>query len=396
MPCSVALAIGYLLAPGADLSADAVAQARTTDRVRAFEFSAATAALKASAVSCSPAIPSNIFQALSYTEFRGDRRLFHSARRRVSASSRHPPADDTIRIAGALFAAFSKIFEWILAPSGARPLLPDGGNSRLGRHRHVPQPGQLHHRVLSAPRSLSSPSIRPSSSCSAAWTGSARCRSYGGRCLISFLANNPIIALRPTITSLVEKLKAEDEVANTVLPFGIIASQHGQIINIILLTMFLANMYGVEPFGGAGHSALGIGGMIGGTAVVGGGATLAPVMAPILGSVGVPGDMAIVVLGDHRTDHRPDDLAADRLCRLDPRPARARRSTVPWRTGRSRSEAPKGHRALIGPACCPAPRVLSADAAAAFAPSIGGRGKRGKRHLDRIRRFSRMIVGGLL
>jgi len=36
--------------------------------------------------------------------------------------------------------------------------------------------------------------------------------------------------------------------------------------------------------------------MIGGTAVVGGGATLAPVMAPILGSVGVPGDMAIVVL----------------------------------------------------------------------------------------------------
>jgi hypothetical protein len=41
---------------------------------------------------------------------------------------------------------------------------------------------------------------------------------------------------------------------------------------------------------------LAIAGMVGGTAVVGGGATLAPAMAPVLGSLGIPGDMAIVVL----------------------------------------------------------------------------------------------------
>lgn len=112
---------------------------------------------------------------------------------------------------------------------------------------------------------------------------------------MSFLANNPFIALRPTISALVDRLKVEGDVANMAVPFGVIAAQHGQIINIILVTLFLSNLYGIDLSVGE-IATLAIAGMIGGTAVIGGGATLAPAMAPILGSLGIPGDLAIVVL----------------------------------------------------------------------------------------------------
>ncbi len=59
--------------------------------------------------------------------------------------------------------------------------------------------------------------------------------------------------------------------------------------------MFLANVYGIH-FSVTQVTTLIIGSIIGGTAVVGGGAALAPALAPILGSVGVPGDLGLVVL----------------------------------------------------------------------------------------------------
>ncbi len=112
---------------------------------------------------------------------------------------------------------------------------------------------------------------------------------------VSFLANNPFIAVRPAIDSLVNRFHVQDDEADAVLPFGIIASQHGQIINFILLTMFLANVYGIHLSAGE-IATLAIGGTIGGVAVVGDGPSLAPALAPILGSVGVPSDLGVVVL----------------------------------------------------------------------------------------------------
>ena len=101
--------------------------------------------------------------------------------------------------------------------------------------------------------------------------------------------------MRPAIDSLVDRFHVQGDEASAVLPFGIIASQHGQIMNFILLTMFLANIYGID-FSATQVVTLGIGGVIGGTAVVGDGAALMPALAPILRSVGVPGDLGPVIL----------------------------------------------------------------------------------------------------
>jgi len=293
VPCSVALAIGYLLAPGADLSADAVA--RLGQQIASAPSTSGAGGAQAQGLGgfLLAAIPSNIFQALSSRNFVAI--VVFSILLGVGLGLiKAPAADDTIRIAGALFAAFSKIFEWILAPLALGLFcLMAGIAASVDIAMFLTLVGfiiafycaaiavfAIYTTILLVFRRVD---------------GVGALSELRRPLLISFLANNPIIALRPTIASLVEKLKAEGEVANTVLPFGIIASQHGQIINIILLTMFLANLYGIS-LSVEQILTLGIGGMIGGTAVVGGGATLAPVMAPILGSVGVPGDMAIVVL----------------------------------------------------------------------------------------------------
>jgi len=96
--------------------------------------------------------------------------------------------------------------------------------------------------------------------------------------------------------------------------------------------------------------------------------------------------------GDHRTDHRADNLAADALRRLDPCPARPQQKEQGWRGRRSRASA--RHRALSGPASGFPSAAPSGDARGHSSPLDRWTGKHGKRHLDRIGRFSRMISGG--
>ncbi|MCP4382752.1 MAG: dicarboxylate/amino acid:cation symporter, partial [Hyphomicrobiales bacterium] len=205
-----------------------------------------------------------------------------------------PATDETIRVIHSLYETFSRIFQWILAPLAIGLFcLMAGVAATVETDMFLSLIGFI--------VAFYGAGIALFIIYTLLLIGFRRVKGIGALASlrqplgISFLANNPFIAVRPAIDRLVNHLDVEEDVANAVVPFGVIAGQHGQIINIILLTMFLANIYGVD-LSAVQIATLFIGGVIGGAAAVGGGAALAPVLIPILASVGVPGDLGIVVL----------------------------------------------------------------------------------------------------
>jgi len=83
-------------------------------------------------------------------------------------------------------------------------------------------------------------------------------------------------------------------VADTIVPFGVLANQHGQIVLFTFTTMFMAQLYGVE-MGIVTLIVIIVGVIMSGAAAVGGGAALAPILAPVLLGLGVPDALAIVI-----------------------------------------------------------------------------------------------------
>ncbi len=288
VPATIAIAVGVLLEPGANLSSDAVAKlgqqlAATTDTHAASGLSDFLIAI----------IPSNIFKDLSAENFAAI--VIFSLLLGIGLGVAEAPAtDQTLSVVHSLYVAFSRIFEWIMMGLAIGLFCLMAGvtatvdvtmfESLISFIGAFYVAGitlfliyaflLLYFRRVGGLRSLAD--IRQPLT-------------------VSFLANNPFIAVRPAIDSLVNRFHVQDDEADAVLPFGIIASQHGQIINFILLTMFLANVYGIQLSTGQ-LATLAIGGTIGGVAVVGEGPALAPALTPILGSVGVPPDLGAVVL----------------------------------------------------------------------------------------------------
>jgi len=288
VPCAVALAIGWALEPGAGLSAEAVAslgeqmsaqgQAMPETNIADFFISI---------------VPSNIFRDLHSEHFVPI--VVFSILLGIGLGFADAPAcEDTLRVIQALFSAFSRIFEWILTPLAIGLLCLMAGITAT-------VDAEVFLSLISFFIAFYAAGLAVFFIYIVALLAFRRIdglRALAGLrepLAMSFLANNPFIALRPTITALVERLKVEEDVANMAVPFGVIAAQHGQIINIILVTLFLSNLYGIALSVGQ-IATLAIAGMVGGTAVIGGGATLAPAVAPVLGSLGIPGDLAIVVL----------------------------------------------------------------------------------------------------
>jgi Na+/H+-dicarboxylate symporter len=288
VPAVIAVVVGLLLAPGADLGADAIAKLGRQLSTSASPQS--TAGLLDFLIAI---IPSNIFRALSAQNFAAI--VIFSLLLGIGLGMADTAAtDDTLNVMHSLYVAFSRIFEWIMKGLAVGLFcLVAGVTATVDTTLFTSLIGFIGAYycagiALLAVYTLLLVSLRRIKGV----------RSLGGLrgpLTISFLANNPFIAIRPAIESLVNRFGVQDDEANAVLPFGIIASQHGQIIKFILLTMFLANVYGIH-FSATQVTTLIIGSIIGGTAVVGGGAALAPALAPILGSVGVPGDLGLVVL----------------------------------------------------------------------------------------------------
>ncbi len=113
--------------------------------------------------------------------------------------------------------------------------------------------------------------------------------------ILAFATDNPFVALYSSIEALREQFGVRRELSDTVAPFGVVANQHGQILLFAVLVGFLAQLYDIQ-LGPGELVVLTIGCVVGGAAAVGGGAILAPVIAPVLLGAGVPTVLAAVVL----------------------------------------------------------------------------------------------------
>jgi proton glutamate symport protein len=113
--------------------------------------------------------------------------------------------------------------------------------------------------------------------------------------MLAFMTNNPIVALPATLETLDQSFGVDRRVPDIVIPFGIFANQHGAVYLLSYLTVFLAQIYVID-LGVQDYAVIALGSILAGSTAVGGGAVLIPTVAPILGAVGIPTAMALVVL----------------------------------------------------------------------------------------------------
>jgi proton glutamate symport protein len=113
--------------------------------------------------------------------------------------------------------------------------------------------------------------------------------------VLAFMTNNPIIALPAALQTLERDYGVDRRVPDLVIPFGIFANQHGAVFLLSFLTVFLAQIY-VIHLDLQDYIVIAIGSIVAGATAVGGGAVLIPTVAPILGAVGIPTPLALVVL----------------------------------------------------------------------------------------------------
>jgi proton glutamate symport protein len=113
--------------------------------------------------------------------------------------------------------------------------------------------------------------------------------------ILAFMTNNPIIALPVALETLERDYGVDRRVPDLVIPFGIFANQHGAVFLLSFLTVFLAQIYVID-LSVQDYLVIAVGSIIAGATAVGGGAVLIPTVAPILGAVGIPTPLALVVL----------------------------------------------------------------------------------------------------
>lgn len=113
--------------------------------------------------------------------------------------------------------------------------------------------------------------------------------------VLAFMTNNPIVALPSTLDTLERDYGVDRRVPDLVIPFGIFANQHGAVFLLSFLTVFLAQIYVID-LAFQDYLVIAIGSIVAGATAVGGGAVLIPTIAPILGAVGLPVSLALVVL----------------------------------------------------------------------------------------------------
>jgi Na+/H+-dicarboxylate symporter len=106
--------------------------------------------------------------------------------------------------------------------------------------------------------------------------------------ILAFATDNPFVALYSAIESLQKEYGVPRAVADTVVPFGVLANQHGQVTLFAYTAVFLTQVYGIE-LGPVGLATIALG-------VILAGAPLAPIIAPVLLGVGVPEALVEVIL----------------------------------------------------------------------------------------------------
>jgi len=237
-------------------------------------------------------VPHNVFEALSTGKFISI--VFFCALVGLALGVvRSPGADEALRILNAFYESFSKVFHWVLIP------LPLGLFSIVAYHMSEADTELL---------------LALATFVGGFWVAGVAvllvhlgvlafvCRIPPWQPLVdlktplilAFATDNPFVALKSAIDSLQERFNVSREVADTIVPFGVLANQHGQVVLFAFTAIFMAQLYGVE-MDLATLVALGLGVTISGAAAVGGVAVLAPILAPVLLGAGIPDALAIVI-----------------------------------------------------------------------------------------------------
>jgi len=236
--------------------------------------------------------PPNVFEALSAGRFISI--VFFCALVGLALGVvRSPGADEALRILNAFYETFSKVFHWVLIP------LPIGLFSIVAYHMSEADTELLvalatfigGYWAAGVLVMLIHIAILATACRIAPWQPLVALKTP---LILAFATDNPFVALKSAIDSLQKHFNVEREVADTIVPFGVLANQHGQIVLFTFTAIFMAQLYGIE-LDPPTLIALTLGVIISGAAAVGGGAVLAPILAPVLLGAGIPDALAIVI-----------------------------------------------------------------------------------------------------
>jgi proton glutamate symport protein len=288
IPCGAALIVALGLTPGAQLG-DAAATALGQELATQKSVEAAHPFVDL----FSRMVPSNIFAALSGNEFLSI--VFFSILLGLALGVIQTPAADlTLQVLNSLYVSFAKIFGWVLVPLPAGLFSIAAANMANADHelllallRYV---GYFYLAGLVAIAGLTV--FLSITSRKSPWRVLADLKHP---LIIGYATDNPLVALYSAMQALREKFGVDRRVSETVAPFGVIANQHGQVLLFTFTVFFLAQVYAI-PLGLTGTIIVAIACLISGATAFGGGAALAPIMAPILLSADIPTSLSVVVL----------------------------------------------------------------------------------------------------
>ena len=238
-------------------------------------------------------VPPNVFDALSKGQFISIV-FFCMLLGLALGVVRSKGADETLRVVNTLYETFSLIFHWVLVP------LPIGLFALVAAHMAEADRELLKAMVsyvgffylAAASLFLLYIVILSIVSAKLPWRVIVELKTP---LILAFATDNPFVALYSAIEALRSKFNVSREIADTLVPFGVVANQHGQILLFAFTIPFLAQVHGIE-LSGISLVIIGLGVILSGAAAVGGGPVLAPIMAPILLGAGIPDVLAVVIL----------------------------------------------------------------------------------------------------
>jgi proton glutamate symport protein len=288
IPCAMGIGVALVFEPGASLGQDA--QAMLGQQLQQAPSQQEVGGLLGFVENL---VPSNVFEALSRGQFISI--VFFCALVGLALGVvRAPGADETLRVLNAFYQTFSTLFGWVLVPlalglfcivaynvSQSQKELLEALVSYVGFYWVAGIIVLMIHVLILSFATRTAP-----------WRPLV---AFKSPLILAFATDNPFVALYSAIESLQKDYAVPRAVADTITPFGVLANQHGQVLLFSFTSVFIAQVYGVE-LGLGGIAILGLGCVIAGAAAVGGGAALAPILAPVLLGADVPSALAVVVL----------------------------------------------------------------------------------------------------
>jgi proton glutamate symport protein len=287
IPCIVGIAVAVVFEPGASLGEEA--RAKLGEQLGQAQPEQAGSLL----AFVQNLVPTNVFGALSRGQFISI--VFFCILVGLALGVvRAQGADEALAVLNALYQTFSTLFHWVLAPLALGLFCivayhASHTDTELVKTlvRYV-----AYYWVAGILVLLIQLIVLSVVTGTAPWTPLLRLKTP---LLLAFATDNPFVALYSAVESLQNDYRVSRPIADTIVPFGVLANQQGQVLLFAFTAVFVAQVHGVA-LGPDKLMILGLGCVIAGAAAVGGGASLAPILAPVLLAGGVPDALALVVL----------------------------------------------------------------------------------------------------